>query len=90
MLRSATGETLKYYRDREHCIERSALQLQAEIWDLCQQFPQLYSLVLTNVNNVPIEIKGSQLMEMKKQDRLVLHPATYRLEYRGDDGLLEN
>ena len=90
MLRSASGETLKYYWDREHCIERSALQIQAEIWDLCQQSPQLYSLILTNVNNVPIEIKGSQLVEMKKQDRLVLHPATYRLEYRGDDGLLDN
>ena len=84
-LKSASGETLKYYWDREHCIERSSLQLQAEIWDLCQQFPKVYSLILTNVDNTPREIEGSQLVEMKEKDRLVLYPAAYRLEYKGDN-----
>ena len=82
-LKSAAGETLQYFWDREHCIERTPLQLEAEVWELCQQFPKLYSLILSNTENAPIKIEGSQLLEMTEQDTLVLYPATYRLEYRG-------
>ena len=82
-LKSAAGETLQYFWDREHCIERTPLQLEAEVWELCQQFPKLYSLILSNTENAPIKIECSQLLEMTEQDTLVLYPATYRLEYRG-------
>ena len=83
-LKSGLGETLKYYWDREHCIERGPLQIDAEVWQLCQQHPALYSLVLNDTNNAPVEIKGSQLVEMTQQETLILYPAAYRLEYRGE------
>ena len=83
-LKSGLGETIKYYWDKEHCIEREPLQLDAEAWQLCQQLPALYSLILNDTNNAPLEIKGSQLVEMTEQKMLILHPATYRLEYRGE------
>ena len=84
-LKSALGDILQYYWPKEHCIQQEPLQLDADIWELCQQYPELYSLVLINENGVPIQIAGGKLVEMRKQDRLVLYPATYKLEYRGAD-----
>ena len=83
-LKSAQGEILQYYWPKEHCIQQEPLQLDADIWELCQRYPALYSLVLTDVNGAPIPIPGSQLVEMRKQDRLILYPATYKLEYRSE------
>ena len=84
-LKSAQGDILQYYWPKEHCIQQEPLQLDADIWELCQQVPELYSLVLVDVNGAPSQIRGSQLVKMRKQDRLVLYPATYKLEYRGED-----
>ena len=84
-LKSALGDILQYYWPDEHCIQQEPLQLDADIWELCQQYPGLYSLVLINEDGAPIQIPGSKLVDMRKQDRLVLYPATYRLEYRGVD-----
>ena len=86
-LKSATGNTERFYWPREHCIQKEPLQLEAEIWDLCQRSPDLYSLVLTTVNGVPTEVDGNQLVKMQEQHALVLYPAAYRLEYRGENGL---
>ena len=84
-LKSAQGDILQYYWPKEHCIQQESLQLDADIWELCQQFPGLYSLVLVDVNGAPSQIRGSQLVKMRKQDRLILYPATYKWEYRGED-----
>lgn len=84
--RSASGEIVQYFWPKEHCIQQAPLQLEAEIWDLCQQFPGLYSLILSNVDGAPVEIPGGQLIKMREQEKLVLYPATYRLVYNGADG----
>ena len=83
-LKSATGKTERFYWPREHCIQKEPLQLEAEIWELCQRSPDLYSLVLTTVSGVPTEVDGNQLVKMQEQHALVLYPAAYRLEYRGE------
>ena len=82
---SASGEILQYYWPKEHCIYRAPLQLEAEIWQLCQETPDLYSLVLTNTSGIPIELSGYQLVRMREQEELILYPATYRLVYKGED-----
>ena len=84
-LKSAQGDILQYYWPKEHRIQQEPLQLDADIWELCQQYPEWYSLVLVDVNGAPSQMRGSQLVKMRKQGRLVLYPATYRLEYRGED-----
>ena len=86
-LKSASGKTERYYWPKEHCIQQEPLQLEAEIWDLCLRFPDLYSLVLTSVSGTPIEVDGNQLAKMQEEQALVLYPAAYRLEYRGVNGL---
>ena len=83
--KSASGEILQYYWPKEHCIYRAPLQLEAEIWQLCQETPDLYSLVLTNTSGIPIELSGYQLLRMREQEELILYPATYRLVYKGED-----
>ena len=84
-LRSGQGDILQYYWPKEHCIQLEPLEMDADIWELCQRSPDLYSLVLMDVDGVPIRIRGSELVEMRERDRLVLFPASYRLEYRGED-----
>ena len=84
--RSASGEIVQYFWPKEHCIQQAPLQLEAEIWDLCQQSPGLHSLILSNADGAPVEIPGGQLVKMREQEKLVLYPATYRLVYNGADG----
>ena len=81
---SGQGDILQYYWPKEHCIQQEPLQLDADKWELCQRFPGLYSLVLIDVHGLPFPVPGSELVEMRKQDRLVLYPATYKLEYRSE------
>jgi len=50
-LRSAQGTVLQYYWPKEHCIQKEPLQLDVSVWELCQQYPALYSLVLTDVSS---------------------------------------
>ena len=79
---SVTGAIVQYYWCKEHCIQQKPLQLEAEIWSLCEKFPELYSLILVDSHGMPTEISGNRLAEMQAQEELVLYPATYRLQYR--------
>ena len=72
---------------KEHCIQHEPLELDVEIWNLCDLYPDLYSLILTDSDGGPVEIPGDQLVQMRKQERLALYPATYRLVYREEDSL---
>ena len=83
--RTAAGAIVQYYWHKEHCIQQEPLQLGAEIWNLCERNPDLYSLILTDSHGDPIEISGNLLADMREEEELVLFPATYRLEYRGRD-----
>lgn len=78
---SATGEPLRSYFDKEHCLEREPLQLDSAIWQLCQQSPDLYGLILLTPEGEPLEIPGWRLKELHESGLLSLYPATYRLVY---------
>ena len=80
-LYSASGELLKCYWLKDHCIQEEPLQLGAEIWNLCDNSPTKYSLVLADATGAPEEISGGKLKEMCDRRELTLHPATYRLVY---------
>lgn len=86
-LRSTSGILLRYYWPSEHCIQHEPLQLRADIWDLCERYPERYSLILTDVTGAPVEIPGSQLVKMRELGMLDLFPATYRLKYTGKGNL---
>jgi len=82
--RSASGELLCYFWPKEHCLRREPLQVEADVWALCENFPELYALILLDIDGRPVEISGRQLGTMCSAGELTLHPATYRLVYAED------
>ena len=82
--RSAGGELLQCYWDKEHCIQRHSLQLDADVWKLCDQHPDKYTLLLVDADDTPLEITGRRLREMCDGGELTLYPAKYRLVYKHD------
>jgi hypothetical protein len=82
--RSAGGELLQCYWDKEHCIQRDALQLDADVWNLCDQHPDKYTLLLVDADDTPLEITGRRLREMCNGGKLTLYPAKYRLVYKSN------
>ena len=83
--RSASGEVIRHFWPKDHCLERDPLQLEAEIWSIVEKFPETYVLVLSDPEGQPVEITGGQLREMQERGELTLHPSTYRLVYENDE-----
>jgi len=77
--RSPTGDLLQCYWDKEQCIQRDPLQLDADVWRLCDKYPDKYTLLLVNADDAPLEITGRRLREMCDGGELTLYPAKYRL-----------
>lgn len=83
--RSAGGEILRHYYPKEHCLEREPLQLEADVWGLLDQKPDVYSFILINPEGDPVEMTGVRLRALRDGGELTIHPATYRLVYDLDD-----
>ena len=79
--RSAGGEVLRHYFPKEHCLEREPLQIEADLWGLLDQKPEIYSFILVNAEGDPIEVTGTRLRALREGGELTIHPATYRLVY---------
>jgi hypothetical protein len=76
-----SGERLKSYWLKDHCIQEDPLQVPAEVWSLCEKSPEGFALVLSNPDGSPREITGQMLKEMRESGELSVYPATYRLVY---------
>lgn len=76
----SSGEVIQYYWGKEHCLKRSPLSLPAEIWELCKRYPDLYSLVLTNMNDEPVQYSGDMLQELRQSGKLKLRATEYQLK----------
>ena len=83
-MHTATGETLRYFWPKDHCLEQEPLQLGADIWGLIEKYPELYALVLLNPQGDPVEVKGAFLRSLRADGKITLYPATYRLVYKND------
>ncbi len=83
--RSAGGEILRHYYPKDHCLEHEPLQLEADVWGLLDQKPDVYSFILNNPEGDPVEMTGVRLRALRDDGELTIHPATYRLVYDLDD-----
>lgn len=81
--RSRSGELARYYWPKEHCLEIEPLHLDADVWDLVDAHPELYSLILTDPDGAPVEVSGFRLRELRDAGTLTLFPAAYRIVYGG-------
>jgi hypothetical protein len=78
---SPAGELLQCYWVKDHCIEREPLQIEAEVWELCANHPEKYSLLLATPAETPVEYSGKRLCTLLDSGRVTLFPASYRLVY---------
>ena len=62
--RTATGNLVRYYWPKDHYLEREPLQLKTDVWNLLEQHPEYYSLVLADIEGVPVEVTCSRLRSM--------------------------
>jgi len=83
--RSAGGEILRHYYPKDHCLEHEPLQLEADVWGLLDQKPDLYSFILINPEGDAVEMTGARLRALRDGGELTIHPATYRLVYDLDE-----
>lgn len=79
--RTASGDLVSYYWPKDHCLEMEPLQLEADIWGLLDQSPNIYALVLSNEKGDPVEVPGTRLRAMRDGCEITLYPATYRLVF---------
>ena len=77
--RAVNGDVIRYYYPREHCLDSEPLQIEADIWSLLDQKPDLYAFILTTLDDKPIEVTGAQLRTLRDEGDLSIHPAAYRL-----------
>ena len=77
---TADGRLSQYYWPREHCLEREPLEIEADIWSLIDSFPDTYAVVLTDVQENPVEIMGARLLAMRQTGEIKLYPARWRLK----------
>lgn len=76
---TAAGEIVRGYWPRNHCLERTPLQIDADIWALIERDPDRYALVLESPEGEPVEIGGRELKELLRRESLRIYPASYRL-----------
>jgi len=80
-MRTAAGKIIRYFWLKDHCLEQEPLQLEADIWGLIDSYPEIYALVLSNLQGDPVEVQGELLRAMRAGGKITLYPATYRLVY---------
>ncbi len=82
--RTSTGDLVRYYWPKDHCLESDPLQIEADIWWLIEQHPETHSLILSSIDGCPVEVSGTRLCAMRDRGEVNLYPATYRLVYDHD------
>ncbi len=78
---SPSGELLQRYWVKDHCIERDPLQIEADVWQLCTQRPEKYSLLLADPDDKPVLCSGERLRALLVSKQITLFPATYRIVF---------
>ncbi len=78
---AASGDLVRYYWPRDHCLEHDPLQLEADVWRLIEQHPETYVLVLADIKGNPVEVTGSRLCAMIDKGEVTPYPATHRFVY---------
>lgn len=79
--RSIKGDLLHYYLPKDHCLEHEPLQIEADIWGLLEQSPEVYALILADERGEPVVVTGTNLRTMRDDGKITLYPATYRLVF---------
>ncbi len=83
-LYSSEGDVVQFFRAKDHCLRKSPLEIEAEIWEIIQNRPSNYSLILTDLDGSPWALNGEQFVSMQAADEIMLFPAAYRMVLKND------
>nr|WP_025827253.1 hypothetical protein [Acetobacter persici] len=78
---SASGEILRGYYPKDHCLEHKSLRLEVGVWGLLDQKPSLCSFIFVNPENDIVEMTFARLRVLCGSGELKISLATYRLFY---------
>lgn len=78
------GTVIKRYWAKDHCIECAPLELPTELWHLLQIMPSAVSLLLRDIEDVPIEITANEILLRIASQDYQLVPTSYRLVNQKD------
>jgi hypothetical protein len=73
------GDLIQCYWTKEHCMQIKPLELPAEVWQLCIDSPDRYSLVLFDREGAPIDVPGRTLSTLLSEEKIKLYPSWYRI-----------
>ncbi|QDV73808.1 sacsin N-terminal ATP-binding-like domain-containing protein [Botrimarina mediterranea] len=73
------GQLIQSYWPKESCLFKDSLDLPAEVWNLCDRYPEKYSLLLRNLDDSVHVLAGVELKRLHAEGHVTLHPANYRL-----------
>jgi hypothetical protein len=79
--RNAQGQLVRSYWAKDHCLEKTPLEVPAEVWGLIEQRPEQCALILADIHGTPMEWTGASLLTVREKQAITLYPATYRLVY---------
>jgi hypothetical protein len=85
--RTARGELVRRYLPRAHCLERDPLEIDVTVWSSLEENPAESALVLWDAAGNPVEMRGSELLSLRSNARLVIYPARYRIVLRATSDL---
>ena len=83
--RIASGDVVRYYWPKDHCLDLAPLVVEADVWGLIDGQPEVYALILADSHGEAIEMAGIRLRQLREQGKLKLYPAAYRLVVEGDE-----
>ncbi|WP_283433167.1 sacsin N-terminal ATP-binding-like domain-containing protein [Neorhodopirellula lusitana] len=75
----ASGQLQQSYWTDDRCLDEEPIQVEAEAWRLCEQFPEKYSFLLASVDDEFQLLSARDLVAMRKDGHVTLYPATYRI-----------
>ena len=83
--RASSGELVRRYLPKDHCLEHDSLEITFEAWGLLQDQPVQHALVVKDESGIPREMSGDLLAKLREKGRITLYPATYRLVHTQED-----
>lgn len=79
----ASGAVLKYLKPEPVCLDQECLVIEAEAWDQIERSPAEHSLIVFTRQKQPVELTGVRLKDLRKNGKVTLHPASYRIVQHG-------
>jgi hypothetical protein len=76
---SADGEIIHSYWAREQCLDEKPVVIPAEIWSVFERQPERWTVVLVDIDHVPVAIPAARLLVWVRSGKAAVQAAEYRI-----------